>query len=200
MIRRRTIPIIAFLICSFSLFAQVEEPVQIEGSKKPVKEKPKFSDRLMFGGDIGLSVGTYTYVNVSPAVGYRVTDRLIVGLGPIYIYENYKNYNLESSMYGAKVITSFTVLRGTDINPNFQIGNLILHMENEMLNVQPLMYDQFGQPVFGGRQWIDNFLIGGGLSQPLSSRFSVSVLILWDVTNNAYSPYSNPIFRIGFGF
>ena len=200
MISRRTISIIAFLACSFSLFAQVEEPVQIEGNKKPVKEKPKFSDRLMFGGDIGLSVGTYTYVNVSPAIGYRVTDRLIFGVGPIYIYENYKNYNLESSMYGAKVITSFTVLRGTDINPNFQIGNLILHMENEVLNLQPLMYDSFGQPVFGGRQWIDNFLIGGGLSQSLSSRFSVSVLILWDVTNNAYSPYSNPIFRIGFGF
>jgi long-subunit fatty acid transport protein len=200
MISRRSISIIAFLVCSISLFAQVEEPVQIEGGKKPVKEKPKFSDRLMFGGDIGLSVGTYTYINVSPAIGYRVTDRLIVGLGPIYVYENYKNYNLESSMYGGKVITSFTVLRGTDINPNFQIGNLILHMENEVLNVQPLMYDPFGQPVFAGRQWIDNFLIGGGLSQSLSSRFSVSVLILWDVTNNAYSPYSNPIFRIGFGF
>jgi hypothetical protein len=175
MISRRTISIIAFAVCSFSLFAQVEEPVQIEGKKKQVEEKPKFSDRLIFGGDIGLSVGTYTYINVSPAVGYRVTDRLVV-------------------------ITSFTVLRGTDINPNFQIGNLILHMENEVLNIQPLMYDSYGMPVFGSRQWIDNFLIGGGLSQSLSSRFSVSVLILWDVTNNIYSPYSNPIFKIGFGF
>ena len=200
MISRRTISIIAFLVCSFSLFAQVEEPVQIEGKKKPVEEKPKFSDRLVFGGDIGLSVGTYTYINVSPAVGYRITDRLIVGLGPIYIYENYKNYNLESSMYGVKVITSFTVLRGTDINPNFQIGNLVLHLENEVLNVKPLGMDLYGQIVYGNRQWIDNFLVGGGLSQSISSRFNVSVLILWDVTNNAYSPYSNPIFSIGFGF
>jgi len=200
MICGRSVTIIAFLICSLSLFAQVEEPVQIEGRKKQAEEKPRFSDRLIFGGDIGLSIGTYTYVNVSPAVGYRVTDRLVVGLGPIYIYENYKNYNLESSMYGAKVITSFTVLRGTDINPNFAIGNLILHIENEVINVSPLMYDQFGQPVFGSRQWIDNFLIGGGLSQPISSRFNVSVMILWDVTNNPYSPYSNPVFRIGFGF
>jgi hypothetical protein len=199
MISRRTVPIIAFLACSISLFAQVEEPVQIEGRKKPVEEKPKFSDRLVFGGDIGLSVGTYTYINLSPAIGYRVTDRLTVGLGPIYIYENYKNYNLESSMYGAKVITSFTVLRGTDINPNFQIGNLILHLENEWLNVKPLVPDQYGW-VYGSRQWIDNFLIGGGLSQSISSKFNVSILILWDVTNNAYSPYSNPIFKIGFGF
>ena len=73
-------------------------------------------------------------------------------------------------------------------------------MENEVLNIQPLMYDSYGMPVFGNRQWIDNFLIGGGLSQSLSSRFSVSVLILWDVTNNIYSPYSNPKFKIGFGF
>lgn len=200
MISRLTLSIITFLICSISLFAQVEEPLQNDVKKKPVEEKPRFSDRLIFGGDIGLSVGTYTYINVSPAIGYRITDRLIVGTGPIYIYENYKNYNLESSMYGAKLITSFTVLRGTDINPNFQIGNLILHMENEVINVQPLLYDQFGQPVFGSRQWIDNFLIGGGLSQSISSKFNVSVLILWDVTNNLYSPYSNPIFKIGFGF
>jgi hypothetical protein len=200
MISRRTISIIAFLICSFSVFAQVEEPVQIEGKKKPVKEKPKFSERLVFGGDIGLSVGTYTYINISPAIGYRVTDRLTMGLGPIYVYENYKNYNLESSMYGGKVITSFTVLRGTDINPNFQIGNLILHMENEVLNLKPLGIDLYGQMVYGSRLWIDNFLIGGGLSQSISSKFNVSILILWDVTNNMYSPYSNPIFRIGFGF
>jgi hypothetical protein len=199
MISRRSVSIIAFLACSISLFAQVEEPVQIEGKKKPVDEKPKFSDRLVFGGDIGLSVGTYTYINVSPAVGYRLTNRLTVGLGPIYIYENYKNYNLESSMYGAKVITSFTVLRGTDINPNFQIGNLILHMENEVLNVKPLVPDQYGW-AYGNRLWIDNFLVGGGLSQSISSKFNVSVLILWDVTNNVYSPYSNPIFKIGFGF
>jgi hypothetical protein len=199
MTTRRVVSIIAFLVCSISIFAQVEEPVRSEGKKKPVEEKPKFSDRLVFGGDIGLSVGTYTYINVSPAVGYRITDRLTAGLGPIYIYQNYKDYNLESSMYGVKIITSFTVLRGTDINPNFQIGNLILHMENEVLNVEPLEYPG-GMPAYGNRLWIDNFLIGGGLSQAIGSKFNVSVLILWDVTNNAYSPYSNPIFKIGFGF
>ncbi len=197
MIRNRTISIIAFLVCSFSLLAQVEEPVRIEGKKKPVEEKPKFRDRLVFGGDIGLSLGTYTYINVSPAVGYRVTNRLTVGLGPIYIYQNDNYYNYESSMYGAKLLTSFTVLRSTDINPNFQFGNLILHIENEFLNVEPYNYLTSQQE---NRLWIDNFLVGGGLSQSVGSKFNVSVLILWDVTNNAYSPYSNPIFRIGFGF
>ncbi len=198
MITSRIVTVITLLLCSFTLFAQVEEPVRIEGTKKPVKEKPKFSDRLVFGGDIGLSLGTYTYINVSPAIGYRLTDRLTVGLGPMYIYQNDKYYNYQSSMYGGKVLASFTVLRSTDINPNFQIGNLILHMENEVLNVEPYNY-HIGQ-LDENRLWIDNFLVGGGLSQAIGSKFNVSVLILWDVTNNAYSPYSNPIFRIGFGF
>jgi hypothetical protein len=197
MISRRPIFIIAFLVCSFSIFAQVEEPVKIEGKKKPVEEKPRFSDRLVFGGDIGLSVGTYTYINISPAVGYRLTNRLTAGLGPIYIYQKDNYYNYESSMYGGKVLTSFTVLRSTDINPNFQIGNLIFHLENEVLNVEP--YNAIGQ-LDGSRLWIDNLLLGGGLSQSVGSKFNVSVLILWDVTNNLYSPYSNPIFKIGFGF
>ena len=182
MITSRIVTVITLLLFSFTLFAQVEEPVRIEGTKKPVKEKPKFSDRLVFGGDIGLSLGTYTYINVSPAIGYRLTDRLTVGLGPMYIYQNDKYYNYQSSMYGGKVLASFTVLRSTDINPNFQIGNLILHMENEVLNVEPYNY-HIGQ-LDENRLWIDNFLVGGGLSQAIGSKFNVSVLILWDVTNN----------------
>jgi hypothetical protein len=202
MIAKRLALALGLILIVFSIFAQVEEPVRpVQDNSKKTKEKLTFGERLVFGGDLSLSVGTYTYINVSPAIGYRVTDRFIVGLGPMYIYENYKNYHLESSTYGAKFISSFVVLRGSDIGPNFAFGNLIAHAENEVINVQPLMYDPSLQiNYFGQRQWIDDLLIGGGLSQSLGSKFSVSVLILWDVTQNMYSPYSNPIFKVGFGF
>jgi hypothetical protein len=39
---------------------------------------------------------------------------------------------------------------------------------------------------------------GGGVNQRLGMYNSVSFMVLWDVNENAFSPYSNPIFRIGF--
>ena len=36
--------------------------------------------------------------------------------------------------------------------------------------------------------------MGGGISQTIGGRFSISIFILWDVTQNMYSPYiNNPI-------
>jgi len=196
----RSLLIIAFATLSLTLFSQVEESVQPGGQKKG-KEKPPFSQRLIFGGDIGLSFGTITYIKIAPIVGYRITDRLSAGLGPIYIYEKYKYYNLESSTYGGKVVTSFTVLKGRDNGGVFPLGNIVFYAENEVVNVEPLYYDPYTvYYFFGERVWIDNLLLGGGLSQSLGGRFGISIYILWDVTQNEFSPYSNPILKFGFYF
>jgi hypothetical protein len=198
---RRSIWVIALFLFSIPVFSQVEEPVKPESKEKAPKEKLSFKDRLVFGGDLGLSVGTYTYINVSPVIGYRLTDRFTAGVGIVYIYEHYRDFNLESSTYGGKILASFTVLRGSDIGGKFGFGDIVLHAENEVVNVQPLLLDQSIPSYFyGSRRWIDNLLVGGGLRQSLGGRFSVSIYILWDLTQNPYSQYSNPIFRIGFGF
>jgi hypothetical protein len=52
----------------------------------------------------------------------------------------------------------------------------------------------------GDRLWIDNLLVGAGLRQPVGKRAAINLLILWDVTQNDYSPHTNPIFRMGFSF
>jgi hypothetical protein len=198
LIKRLSITIACTLV-SLGLFSQVEEPVP--GREGKEKEKMSFGQRLVFGGDIGLSFGTITYINLAPIVGYRLTSRLTAGLGPIYIYERYKNYNLETSTYGGKVLASFTILRSSDINLNMGMSNIVFHTENEVINVEPLFFNpNTYEYFFGNRVWIDNLLIGGGLTQQISGRFGISVFILWDVTNNKYSPYSNPIFKFGFSF
>ncbi len=196
----RSLLIIAFAAFSLTLFSQVEESVKPGGQKKE-KERPPFSQRLIFGGDIGLSFGTITYIKIAPIVGYRITDRLAAGLGPIYIYEKYKNYNLESSTYGGKVVASFMVIKGKDAGGVFPLGNIVFHAENEVINVEPLYYDPYTYYYFfGDRVWIDNLLLGGGISQSMGGRFGISIYILWDVTQNEFSPYSNPILKFGFYF
>jgi hypothetical protein len=185
---------------SFGLFSQVEETIKEEG-KKGGTEKQRFSERLVFGGDIGLSFGSITYIKLAPVVGYRLTDRLTAGVGPIYIYENYRNYNLETSTYGGKAVVSFTIIHGSNLPVNLGLGDIVLHAENEVINIEPLYYNPYTfDYFFGNRLWIDDVLLGGGLSQSIGGKFGVSIFILWDVTQNKYSPYSNPIFKFGFSF
>jgi hypothetical protein len=196
---KRSLFVFTLVTLSLTLFSQVEESVQSAGKTKE-KEKRKLSERLVFGGDLGLSFGTITYIKIAPIVGYRLTDRLAAGLGPIYIYEKYKNYNLESSTYGGKALASFIVIKGSDTGGSFGLGNIVFHVENELINVEALYYDPYGYYYLGDRLWIDNLLLGGGLTQSMGGRFGVSVYILWDVTQNEYSPYSNPVIKFGFYF
>ena len=52
----------------------------------------------------------------------------------------------------------------------------------------------------GNRIWIDNLLMGVGLRQPIGEKASIYLLVLWDVTQNEYSPHVNPVIRVGFSF
>ena len=49
-----------------------------------------------------------------------------------------------------------------------------------------------------GRFLYQGFLVGGGLSQRIGMYNSVSFMVLWDINESTYTPYSNPVFRIGF--
>jgi len=192
MINKQIALIFSLLFITLSAFSQVEERVKPE--KEEQKEKLPLSQRIVFGADFGLSFGSYTYIKLAPTVGYRLTNRLTAGLGPIYIYARDKYYDLESSIYGGKIFTSFTVYQGTQKENRFGIGDLMLHIENEVVNV-----DKFPTT---DRLWIDNVLLGAGLYQTLGGRFGVSIFVLWDVTQNFYSPYymQNPVFKFGLNF
>jgi hypothetical protein len=194
---KHTFAFIVLSVICIGAFAQVEETIK-EG-KKGDKEKMTLSERIVYGGDIGLSFGSITYIKLAPVVGYRITDRLTAGIGPIYIYESYKHYDLKTSTYGGKLVTSYTIFRGSSLRAIAGLGNIVLHAENEMINIEPLYYSGYYY-YFGNRLWIDNVLLGGGLTQYIGNRFGVSIFVLWDVTQNEYSPYSNPIFKFGFSF
>jgi hypothetical protein len=165
------------------------------------KEKPPLSERFYFGGDIGLSFGTLTYIKLAPEVNYRFSERFSAGVGPIYIYEKYKDIGFESSTYGGKVLASFTVLKGKENGGTLGLGDLVLHGENEVINLEPTIIDPYTYTYYVlKREWIDNLLLGVGLVQTISGRFKVGIYVLWDVTQNDYSPYSNPVFKFGVYF
>jgi hypothetical protein len=164
-----------------------------------VKDLP-WRQRLFYGGDFELTLGSNTYINLSPIVGYKLTNRLSAGLGPIYIFEKYKLYNIQSSTYGGKAFASFIVIKDVDQYFNIGIKNILLHAENEMINIQKMEYVGTSYYALKERLWIDNVLAGAGLNMPFSERSGINIYVLWDITQNPYSPYSNPIIRLGFYF
>ena len=173
--------------------------------------------RYFFGGDFWISFGTNAYINISPLAGYRITQYLSVGLGPIYIFEKnrynyldtvinnvgyYSPYTIRTSSYGGRVFLTYDLIRNLHEYIPIGIGNILVHCENELLNLETFYMDPYSLKLYpsGNRLWIDNILIGGGLRQPIGKNSSINLLILWDVTENKYSPHTNPIIRFGFNF
>jgi outer membrane protein assembly factor BamA len=154
-------------------------------------EKQKFWERVYFGGNFGLNFGTdYSVVEVSPLVGYRLTEKLSVGFGVTYIYysvrNRYTNDKYESSIYGGNIFTRY-----------FFLENLFAHVETGALNLDvPAMY----YPYNLSRQWSQNLLVGGGYRSQIGERSSFTIMLLYDLIDDPNSPYRNPIFRVGFGF
>ena len=146
-------------------------------------------DRLYIGGNLGLMFGSTTLIELSPQVGYRLTERFIPGLGITYIYQNYRYNNIryENSVYGGSIFSKY-----------FLTEKLFGHVEYEMLNVE--FIDLYLSQI--DRKWISSFYIGGGYSQPIGQRGFAQVMILFELIQDPWYPYyrSNPIIRIGFGF
>jgi hypothetical protein len=205
---KRFCPKFLILICIFF--------IGISAAGQYKKNNQNFK-RFFFGGDFWLSFGTNAYINVSPLAGYRITERLSAGLAPIYIYKMnkmtyldtvisgvyyYDSYKIRTSTYGGRLFLTYDLIKNLHEYIPIDLGDILVHCENEVLNVETFRVDPYSLRVHssGNRLWIDNILIGGGLRQPIGENASVNLLILWDVTENEYSPHVNPVIRVGFTF
>lgn len=152
--------------------------------------------------ELWLSFGSTTYIDISPMVGYHVLDRLALGLGPHYIYQSYNanssipnNYSTHS--YGLKGFARFSLITNAEeFLPINLFSELFVHFEYEVLSLEKEYY----VPPYteDGRFIYHGILVGGGLSQRVGMYNSVSFTVLWDVNQMTVSPYSNPVFRVGF--
>ena len=173
--------VIVFFLLAFSSKAQ---PPLTERKEDPANGK--FFDRVFFGGSFGIQFGTQTYVELSPTIGYKITDRLSAGIGLKYIYYKVKdrNFTYSTNIYGGGPFTRFFVTDG-----------LFLHAEFEVLNMEiPSLYTGYE------RKNITSVFLGGGYRQMIGDRSSLDLLLLYNINDNRNSPYINPIIRIGFGF
>lgn len=184
--RKYLILLVLSLITS-SAFSQDRE--QQPGRQSPlVRDKPKFKDRLFFGGNIGLSFGSLTYINVAPTIGYRITDKFGMGLGPTYSYYNdrrFVNYKYETHIYGGRTFAQYQALE-----------SVLLYSEFEMINIEVpnLLFTKLI------RQNIPSLFVGGGYTQRFGNNSAVNLMLLYNVLESDYKIYENPLIRMGFNF
>jgi hypothetical protein len=170
-------------------------PAQDTQKPPKIKKERKFLSRLDFGGYIGAQFGTVTLVDISPIVGYRVTDRFHTGVGFTYQYYRYDYSNApdySTSSYGTSVFGRYFIWR-----------DLFAHVEYAPLYVTyyDYYYDNTGFYSYReqGNTWVHDFFIGGGYRQVLGGKAFMSLMVLFNVNETYYSPYRNPVIRIGFG-
>jgi hypothetical protein len=183
---RRIFAILFFVISSGSVLL----------AQRIRQEPPPLKERLFYGGNFGLQLGSITDIEVSPVIGLWILPRLNVAVGPDYRF--YKIGSIKTQIYGGKAYTEFILLR--NINSVIPIGantNIILHLEDELLSLE----NAFFVPYTRGRFNQNTLLGGGGLSQAIGRRSSINIVALWTLNEgDKYNLYGNPEIRFSFIF
>lgn len=176
---------ISFVLLCFAEVTQAQyENTSNQVQQQQVVKKPKVN-KWFAGGMLGAGFSSYSaYVSVEPLVGYNITPAFQVGARFTYIYNSFEDmYGIRYSLssYGAGIFSRYIFYKG-----------IMAQIEYEQLSIPYWPYE-------GNRMWIPSLFIGGGYIQTMGGRGFASFAILWNVIENEYSPYSNPLIRIGFG-
>ncbi len=172
-------------VFSVSVYSQARESGLGGGSSS--KKSGGFDfDRVVFGGSFGAQFGDITLVDLSPTIGYQLTENLLTGFGVRYIYyeEKFRFNTFKTNIYGGSIFAQYTFLE-----------NFIAHTEIEALNLEDI--EVFTRET--RRIWINSVFVGGGYRYALGGNSFVNFLILFNLNETVNSPYTNPIIRINFG-
>jgi hypothetical protein len=169
---------ITLIFLSFNCFSQDSQDT-LKTPRKSPKHKSDFWERVYFGGNLGLQFGNFTVIDISPIIGYKLTEKFSLGGGPSYIYLKDKNYNYSTSIYGGNIFGRY-----------FLYKDLFAHTEYEVQN---------GDWAGTGRRFnLTNIWVGGGYRQPVGELGSFMILALWNINESIYSYYNNPVITAGF--
>lgn len=185
---KRLLTAVIFIISIHSASAQTYVTDSSRGFDK---------SRLMFGGALGFTFGDYTFVNVSPMIGYRFSSMFAAGvnINAQIASERYRD-NLGEiversnlSIFGGGVFTRF-----------YPIEQLFLHAQPEYnrISIKRTTYYDGAREVTKDNYYAPSLLLGGGYAQPISGNSAITFMVLYDVLQDRNSPYRNrPVFSGG---
>lgn len=160
-----------------------------DSTKNKLKKKVKkeWMKRITYGGNFGLLFGNYTYVNLSPTIGYIPFKKCNIGVGVIYNYYSI-NYGpqygrLTQTVYGGRAYARYLIT--TSLFATAQYDKLL----------QPDFFNNYNPEK---KVWVDYMMVGGGYRMPVGDYSSLVASIMYNLTPSALSIYQNPYIQIGF--
>jgi len=160
---------------------QVEKVSASKKSKRP-------GSGFFFGGGLGGGYSTYSsYIQITPIIGYRVTPKFQVGSRLTYMHQWYKDYrgnNYNYDIYGGSLFFRYVFWKF-----------LYAQAEYEILSVP----DYYSSDANVNRS-VHSLFAGLGFMQHLGGSAFLTVSVLYNFLEDEYTPYSNPLVRVGFGF
>jgi hypothetical protein len=158
------------------------------------QQKPPLKERLYFGGGFGAWFSQdFSYLELSPIVGYMISQRFSAGAGITYQY-------VSRTYYNSATRTDFKVsdhIYGGRLFGRAQLyGPLFAYAEFESISFN--LYDPTDDTFT--RTWVPGLMLGGGLMQPLGRKGGVGITVMYNVLyDDLRSPYNSPvIYRLSF--
>ncbi len=172
--------IIKFLFLSFFLFLSVTLSAQ--------KEKGgSFMDDVYWGGDFGLSFGSYTYIRIAPVLYYEVFEDMYIGAGVEYTYyKDIRNpmYTVEGSVWSPRILSRY-----------FVFDDVFIHAEYQRIYYK----DRYSRVNPDGWVFEDGLYAGGGYRQWMGNSNSyMFIMLLFDLRESDINFGINPRIQMGF--
>jgi hypothetical protein len=174
----RVIFLILFLLSVQVSFAQYTSE---ESDEKPNPlSKLSFKDRLYTGGNVAFNATSISgipiyFFETSPFVGYKVNQKLSVGLGAKYIYIGSKQANFKYSVYGGNIFSRYKFTE-----------SLFAHAEFEVLRAYNLDPNSTSQ---NERATVPMLFAGAGYNYVIGGTLNLQIMLLYDFIDNINSPY-----------
>lgn len=153
--------------------------------------------RLMIGGSVGFSFGDYTFVNISPLIGYRLSPMFAAGIN---INAQYASQKLNDNTGFTYERNNYTMFGGGVFARFYPFQQFFLHAQPEYNSITMKRSEYDFDPVKRTKDTYGapSLLLGGGYAQPIGGNAAFTFMILYDVLQDRNSPYMNrPVFSGG---
>lgn len=190
--KRILFSVILLALAQQAAFAQETE----EGPRTYQEPEKGFNPRnVMVGGSLGLAFGDYTFVNVSPMVGYRFSRMFAAGVNINAQYSSGKSYGYNNNVIARN---NYTMFGGGLWGRFYPLEMLFIHAQPEYNAISQKVTEYDPRREYKDRYGAASLLLGGGYSQPIGGNSAFTFMILYDVLQDKNTPYLNrPIFSAG---
>ena len=167
-----------------------KEKQQSQDSSSSKKKDKSFFSKLMYGGGLSLNFGTNTFINVSPQVGYPLTDNLIAGGGYQYTYAKF-TVGFTGSGFRQLPDPISRTIHGPNIFGNFFfLDNFVVGAQYEVLQHDAILFDPITAEVTEERRWTPVLFLQGGISSDIGRNGRAMFGMRVNLLHDNFSPYS----------